>query len=154
MQAPLILQTYLDEVGSAVMADDWVAYRPCIQLPCHVVSFALNKVVATEAELHQGFDDFRDLLRFHRVTDYVRLVEQAVQLEQDMISGAYLSHLLASGQRLLEPFRSLITLRRSDGRWRAVSVTNGLANSRWSQTRPNPSLSTDPTKPDPKEPTK
>ena len=144
MAAPAVLQSFLDEIGDALMADDWPTYRPCVHLPCHIVSFEGNTVVTTEAELRDGFNEFRDKLRFHRVTDYIRLVEHAAQLEHDMISGSYLSHLICNGHRLMDPSRSQITLRLIDGRWRAASVTNGLANSRWSFARQTLSPETDP----------
>jgi hypothetical protein len=32
---------------------------------------------------------------------------------------------------LVPPFRSAITLRHQEGVWRAASITNALANSRW-----------------------
>jgi hypothetical protein len=131
MNTAAILQDYLDTVGSSVMADDWAAYRECILLPCHVVSFSLNKVITDEDDLRRGFVEFRDTLRFHRVTDYIRLVERADLMDDALLSGSYFSHLLCNGHRLLEPFRSQITLRQIGGRWKAVSVTNGLANSRW-----------------------
>jgi hypothetical protein len=129
--AATILQDYLDAVARAVMADDWASYRDAVSLPCHIISHDESKVVATEKDLQAGFDQFRDTLRFHQVTDYIRLVDTATLLDHDLLSGSYLSHLLARSYRILDPFRSQMTLRLQGGRWRAVSVTNGLANSRW-----------------------
>ena len=65
------------------------------------------------------------------MTDYVRLVENAVLLDRALISGQYVTHLIAGSHRLIHPFRSEITLRLIGNNWRAVSVTNTLANSRW-----------------------
>lgn len=131
MDAADSFQAYLDEVSRAVLADDWETYRQCIALPCHIVSHDESKVVATEDDLKAGFDQFRDTLRFHKVTDYIRLVETATLLDRELISGSYISHLLAGGQRIMPPFRSQMTLRLIGNRWRAASVTNALANSRW-----------------------
>ncbi len=131
MHASAILQAYLDEVGRAVMADDWDGYRQCIDLPCHIISTHDSKVVSTVEDLKAGFVQFRDTLRAQRVTDYVRLVEAAAQLDRDLISGLYVSHLIAGSQRLIPPFKSEITLRLVGNNWRTVSVTNTLANSRW-----------------------
>jgi hypothetical protein len=129
--AAAILQDYLDAVAKTVMEDDWPSYRDAVSLPCHVISHDESKVVSTEADLRAGFEQFRDTLRFHQVTDYIRLVESASLLDHDLISGSYISHLLARSYRILSPFRSQMTLRLQGSRWRAVSVTNGLANSRW-----------------------
>ena len=131
MDAAAILQVYLDEVGAAVLADDWDTFRDSICLPCHIVSHNKSKVVTTEADMHAGFEQFRDTLRAQKVTDYVRLVESAGRLDKTLISGKYVSHLLAGGQRVMPPFKSQMTLRLVGIRWRAASVTNGLTNSRW-----------------------
>ena len=131
MDAPETLQAYLDEVSRSVLADDWETYRMCVALPFHIVSHDENKVVSTEDDLRAGFDQFCDTLRFNRITDYIRLVESATMLDQDLISGSYVSHLISHGQRIMPAFRSQITLQLSGNRWRAASVTNALANSRW-----------------------
>jgi hypothetical protein len=131
MDAARILQDYLDEGARAVMADDWASYRDCVHLPFHIITHNESKVVETEDDLRPGFDQFRDTLRAQRVTDYVRLVESASRLDAALISGKYVSHMLAGGQRVMPPFKSQITLRLVGNRWRAASITNGLANSRW-----------------------
>ena len=131
MDATEILQSYLDEVSQTVLADDWETNRACIALPWHIVSHDESKVVSTEHDLEAGFDQFRDTLRFHRISDYIRYVETAATLDLDLISGCYVSHLISHGQRLLPPFRSQMTLRLIGNCWRAALVTNGLANSRW-----------------------
>lgn len=131
MDARAILQSYLDEVSTAVLADDWESYCDAVSLPCHIISHDESKVVATVEDLKAGFDQFRDTLRSQRVTDYIRLVESATQLEPSLISGKYVSHLISNGHRLMPPFLSQITLRLEGNRWRAASVSNALAYSRW-----------------------
>ena len=131
MDALDIFQVYLDMVSLAVMTDDWATYRCAVHLPCHIISHDESKVVATEEDLRAGFDQFSQALRFHKVTDYIRLVEVASRLDAKLISGSYVTHLISGGQRVIPPFRSQLTLRLFDGQWRAVSITNALANSRW-----------------------
>lgn len=147
MDTAAILQDYLDEVSLAVLHDDWQTYRDGISLPCAVITHSESKIVATEDDLRAGFETFRDTLRAQRVTDYIRLVDQAARLDKDLISGSYISHIIAGGQRVVAPFRSLMTLRLVGNRWRAASVTNGLANSRWPLMRlelpPDPALPQD-----------
>lgn len=126
-----IVQSYLNEVGLAVMADDWPTYCSAVCLPFHIVSHDENKVVATLDDLRAGYDLFRDMLRLQRVTDYIRLVEGASRLDPDLISGRYVSHLISGSQRVVTPFRSEMVLRRAGNRWSAVSITNSLRNSRW-----------------------
>ena len=131
MDSPAILQSFLDEGAAAVLQGDWPTYRDGISLPCAVISHDESKIVETEEDLRAGFDSFCDTLRAQRVTDYIRLVEQAWRIDHALISGSYVSHIMAGGQRVIAPFKSLITLRLVGNRWRADSVTNGLANSRW-----------------------
>ncbi len=131
MDSAGILQSYLDEVSAATLRLDWEAYREAVALPCAVISHDESKVITSEDELKAGFDTFAGTLKALRVTDYIRLVEQASLLDHDLISGSYISHLIAGGQRVLAPYRSIMTLRLVGNRWKAASVTNGLANSRW-----------------------
>ena len=136
-EAAAILQSYLDEVTKAVLAGDWETYRDGVTLPCAVVSHNESKVVETEDDLRAGYDSFRATLLGQKVTDYIRLVEDASFLDRDLISGSYLTHILAGGHRILAPFKSIMVLRLVGNRWRAASVTNGLANSRWPLIRLN-----------------
>ncbi|NEX47585.1 hypothetical protein [Pseudotabrizicola algicola] len=131
MEAGAILQTYLDEIAAAVMAGDFAAYQTGVALPFHLVTHSANLTITTEAALREGFDAFRTMLQTQRVTDYIRLVEGAQCLDPDLLSGRYVTHLISGGMRVLDPFHSQITLRLVEGRWRAASITNALANSRW-----------------------
>lgn len=129
--APQVLQRYLDEIAGAVMRRDWPAYRAGVSLPFQLVTHSASLHIDTEEELRLGFDTFADTLRIQRITDYLRLVESAEQLDEALITGRYITHMMAGAYRVIPPFRSQITLRMEDGRWRAASITNALANSRW-----------------------
>jgi len=131
MDAPALLQSYLDDVAAAVMLGDWASYQAHVCLPFHLVTHTANLTVTTDTELRTGFDDFRETLRLQRITDYIRLVETASQIDPDLITGQYMTHILAGGHRVIAPFRSSITLRLIGNQWRAASITNALANSRW-----------------------
>lgn len=131
MDTPAILQTYLDEVSAAVMEDDWETYRAGVSLPCAIITHDDSTIIQTDADLRAGFEMFRNTLRTLKVTDYIRLVESAARLDPELISGSYVSHVISGGNRVIAPYRSTITLRLVGNRWRAASVTNGLAKSRW-----------------------
>ncbi len=131
MASRAILQAHLDEVSFAILQDDWETYRKGITLPCAVITHRETKLVMTEADLTEGFDDFRSTLRSLRVTDYIRLVDQAIRLDEDLISGSYVSHVISGGQRIMAPFQSTMTSRQAGRRWCETAVCNGLANSRW-----------------------
>jgi hypothetical protein len=129
--APHILQHYLDSIAGAVLRRDWPADRAGVTLPFQLVTHTTSLHIATEDDLRLGFDTFARTLHIQRITDYVRLVEGAERLDEVLIIGRYITHLMAGAHRVLPPFRSHITLRLEDGRWRAASITNALANSRW-----------------------
>ena len=131
MDAAAILQSYLDEVAATVMTLDWPTYRDCMCLPLLIISHDENKVVTNDDDLRAGFEIFGQTLRTQQVSDYIRLVETASRLDADLISGGYVTHLMSRGNRILAPFKSQITLRLTGNRWRAASIANPLANSRW-----------------------
>ena len=125
------LQLYLDEVAGAVLRQDFAAYRERVALPFQLVSHTASLHINTDHDLRLGFDSFAQTLRLQRITDFLRLVEGAEDLDEALISGRYVTHMMAGAHRVIPPFRSQITLRHEAGRWRAASITNALANSRW-----------------------
>lgn len=131
MQVAATLQAYLDDMGTAVMTGDFETYQAGVVLPFHLVTQTESVSLATEEDLRIGFDSFVAMLKSQRVTDYIRLVESAQVLDPDLIAGRYITHVIAGGMRVFDPFSSQITLRRVDGRWRAASITNAVAKSRW-----------------------
>lgn len=131
MTTSSIAQTYLDEIAAAVMSGDYQAYRRGMTLPFYLITHTANLAVTTEEALRDGFDTFCSLLQIQRVTDYIRLVDSAQRLDADLISARYVTHLIAGGTRITEPFHSQITLRMTGDRWCAASITNALSNSRW-----------------------
>ena len=125
------LQLFLDEVAGAVMRSDYAAYRERVTVPFQLITHTANLHIDNDADLRQGFETFAQTLRVQRITDYIRLVEGAEEMDDVLITGRYVTHMMAGGHRVIPPFRSQITLRHEDGRWRAASITNALANSRW-----------------------
>jgi ketosteroid isomerase-like protein len=127
-----ILQTWLDDVGRAVLAGDYDTYLRHVVLPFANVNPVATLIVTTEAELRTGFDVFVDMLRHQRVTDYIRLVSEAHTIGEAMIAGSYVTNILANGQRVVPPFTSTVVLRRSgDGHWQAATIANPLAATAW-----------------------
>jgi len=131
MQATAIAQTYLDEVAAIVMTDDWAAYCDTISRPFLLVSHDTTLSFATPEDIRGVYEDFRLLLRTQRVTDLIRLVECAEQIDQALISARYVTHLMAGSHRIMDPVRSSISLRLEGNRWRAASIANAVSNSRW-----------------------
>lgn len=131
MKTQETLQEWLDTVSDAVMRGDYAVYRAHVCLPFHLITHTASLRIEDDPPLRAGFDSFVQMLRSQRVTDYIRLASGAEQLDDVLITGRYVTHLLVGGTRLMPPFKSAITLRREDGVWRAASITNALANARW-----------------------
>ncbi len=131
MTARDIVQAYLDEVSAIVMANDWEAYTDVVCRPFMLITHAETLIFATPDEIRTIYTRFHDLLRSQRVTDYIRLVEGAEQIDPDLISARYVTHLMSGSMRIMDPVRSGITLRLEGNRWRAASISNAVSNSRW-----------------------
>jgi hypothetical protein len=132
MPSVTILQSWLDEVGQAVMDGDFAAYARHVVLPFANVNPVATLIVATEAELRTGFDVFVDMLRTQRVTDYIRLVSEAHTIGEQMIAGSYVTNLLSDGKRIAPPFTSTVVLRRAQGGfWQAATIANPLMSPAW-----------------------
>ena len=72
-----ILQSCLDDVSTAGLADDWITCRDAVGLPCHIISGDESTVLAALNDLKAGYDPFRATLRAQRVTDYFRRIDNA-----------------------------------------------------------------------------
>lgn len=131
MPALQLLQSYLDEIGNAVLTGDWLTYRDHVQLPFTLITETATLNVITEEDLRKGFDSFHNMLKFQKITHYIRLAESVVDLDDRLMSGRYVSHFMAGTHRILPPFRSTITLRLVGNTWRAVAITNAISNMRW-----------------------
>lgn len=132
MPAVTILQSWLDEVGQAVMDGDFAAYARHVVLPFANVNPVATLIVTTEAELRAGFDVFVDMLRTQLVTDYIRLVSEAHTIGEYMIAGSYVTNLLSDGKRIAPPFTSTVVLRRPQvGPWQAATIANPLMSPAW-----------------------
>lgn len=131
MQATAIAQSYLDSVADSVMTDDWESYADSISRPFLLVTHDHTLSFATPDEIRGIYDEFRLLLRTQRVTDYIRLVDTAFQIDPGLITARYVTHLMAGSHRIIDPVRSSLSLRLEGNRWRAASITNAVSNSRW-----------------------
>lgn len=125
------LQGYLDHMAKAVLSDDFETYERHVSLPFQLVTETASLVVHTLADLESGFDEFVEMLRAQRVTEYIRVAKSAMMSDNQMISGRYETHLLCEGKHVVPSFVSRISLRREDGVWRAVSIVNATRNERW-----------------------
>lgn len=131
MRASTILQSYLDEMGKAVMNEWFEVYAERIELPLNILTSAANLTIRTRAELEEGFDDFSEMLRSQGVTDMLRTVQAATFQGNDHIVGVYETRLMA-GEKLAMPiFHSKMWIGCYDGVWKAVKIHNTTKEARW-----------------------
>lgn len=133
-----ILQETLDDLGSAVMTDDWEGFCARIVIPFELETEAARIKVVSLDEMREGYDTFRDMIVARRVSDYVRLVEHATFDGPDTICGTYVSHLLGNGVRVVPPYRSMMILQRQGNRWSVRRIANSWKNDRWPILTPRP----------------
>ena len=124
-----ICQTYLDEVSIALLTNNFQMYFNAMHLPFFLIGPRSNQVVATDADLRAGFADYQQVLRSQQVTQLIRLADSATLLDDRLICGAYQTHVLSRGTWVSNPHKSLISLRKVDGSWKAAAVTNSFYNS-------------------------
>lgn len=131
MRASTILQSYLDEMGKAVMNEWFEVYAAQIELPLNIVTSAANLTIRTREDLEDGFDEFVEMIRSQGVTDILRTVQAATFQGNEHIVGVYETRLMA-GEKLAMPiFHSKMWIGCYDGVWKAVKIHNTTNEARW-----------------------
>ena len=126
-----ILQSYLDEVGLAVMADRFEAYMARVELPLRILTSSASLKVATTADLKDGFDTFVELIESQGVTQMVRSVHAAAFQGNNHIVGVYETRLMCEVHQLLPTFHSKMWIGCYGGTWKAIKIHNTTKDSRW-----------------------
>ena len=124
-------QAFLDAIVDGSRARDFEAFERHMALPLTVILPGGTLTVADAADLRAGFEGDLAALDGHGVTDYVRVATSMTWVGPSLAAGAYDTHLLRNGQRVVEPFASVAMLRREDEAWRLASVMHAMAHDRW-----------------------
>lgn len=131
MRASTILQTYLDDMGKAVMNEWFEDYAGRIQLPLTILTSSASITVANRADLEDGFDDFVEMIRSHGVTHMQRTVQAATFQGNDHVVGVYETRLMAGEKLALPVFHSKMWIGCYDGVWKAIKIHNTTHEARW-----------------------
>ena len=131
MQPIAILQTYLDDLGHAVMSEQFEAYAARIQMPLRILTSSANLNIATIEDLEDGFDDFIAMLQSYGVTSMIRTVQAAVFQGTDHIVGVYDTRLMNERQQVLPTFHSKMWIGCYGGVWKAIKIHNTTKAARW-----------------------
>lgn len=131
MPARTILQTYLDQMGQAVMNEWFEDYAARIQLPLSILTSSASLTITTRADLEEGFDDFVEMIRSRGVTHMQRTVEAASFQGNDHIVGVYETRLMACQELALPVFHSKMWIGCYGGCWKAIKIHNTTKEARW-----------------------
>jgi hypothetical protein len=126
-----ILQTYLDDIGKAVMDERFEIYAEMIELPLTILTSSARLKIDTLDALEQGFDAFTDMLQGFGVTRMVRTVKQARFQGNDHIVGLYETRLMSGSRQALPTFHSKMWIGTYDGAWKAIRINNTTNDARW-----------------------
>ena len=129
--AASIYQRNLDAVSHALWARDLPAMLRHIAIPNQVVTEDAEIVIASPDEMFIVMTDFRDAMEGLGADRYLRLCRDAAYVpgRPDMISGRHDTFILRNGRDLRPPYRSRMTLIRTDaGDWRALRVESAASN--------------------------
>lgn len=126
-----VLQTYLDEIGKAVLDERFEIYAAMIELPLTILTSSARLKIDTLETLEEGFDAFTDMLLGMGVTDMVRSVKHARFQGNDHIVGLYETRLMNGSRQVVPTFHSKMWIGNYDGRWKAVRINNTTNDARW-----------------------
>ena len=127
----LELQSYLDQTVDSFIENDPETFIGLLDLPFTVISTQGTQVATSQEELRIAHQAYVSTIRAHGVTDLIRLAQQTISVEPDLVVGVYETHVLRNGHRLVDPYRSAIMLRRKGEMWIATSVMNSSAHTDW-----------------------
>lgn len=130
-------QAWVDARSKSFLDQDFDAHLELVQVPFAIATRTAVLVVPDLDELRIGFDSWSDMLRSQKATDMICTARQVDSIHDDMISGTFDTEILRDAVRVCDPYRSTATLRCIDGKWKAISIANGLTNSTWPFVLPN-----------------
>lgn len=127
----LNLQEFMDKVIDIIRQDDADGYLSMIELPYQVITARETRTFVRRQEMREHFQLFRIGLHQLGFHDLEHRVTSATMLGADLATGIYETQLHRDDQLFIAPYRSCITLRRTGGKWRAVSTAHTSGHADW-----------------------
>ena len=127
----LDLQGFMDRVVEVIRADDLEGYLDMIALPYQVITATSTLTFRRQRDMEDHFHLFRLGLREMGFRDLSHHVISTTMLGASLATGIYETRLVREDRRLVAPYRSCITLRKNDDRWRAVSTAHTIGHADW-----------------------
>jgi len=130
-RAMVLLQEVLDIQSQALLQGDIALMRSTIALPYRRMTRDVDVIVETEADLEMEVRAFAGSLRSLSTNALIRLVTDAEFLNDTLIEGYYVTHVLHNATAMVPSYDNRIVLERIDGAWKLVEVTSNLVSQRW-----------------------
>lgn len=130
-----IYQAALNEVSTAVLADDFDRYALMIDLPYLVHTEDARHLISTREELLPTFRAVHRTLRAQGVTHYERVARAGDYVHRDRIEGWHHTHLISNGALVKFPHRSKHAIVRRDEAWLFSEAHYAIRADRWPLTQ-------------------
>jgi hypothetical protein len=125
---PLVTyQLFLNRLTRANVSGDFDAFGALCETPFASHLAQDDILIRTDPEARRFFDVVSAILEEHGIEDFLRVSEHAQYISARELCGYHTSRFLVNGLDALEPITSRMILRRTDTRWRLVSVTNSVS---------------------------
>ena len=111
----------LELTGHALLSNNFALFSRCFHLP-HIIETADHKrVLNTLEELQAVFDSVVDDYARRRVTNLVRITEEAEFRSDTRLEAAHITHMMSGDQRVKDPFPCFSVLELIDDRWQITA---------------------------------
>lgn len=127
----LNLQAFMDEVIDVIMRDDVDGYVDMISLPYQLITATETRSFLRPADLRDHFALFKIGLQQLGFEGLSHHVLSTTMLGESLATGIYETRLYRTGNDIIAPYRSCITLRLTDSKWRAVSTAHTVGHADW-----------------------
>lgn len=116
-----ITQDLLDRSGEALISGNFEMMKSCFILPQGFSTFDGKRMVETEDQLRDVFNNVRDEYARQGVTKLIRTIVAATRKSDTQIEATHISHMFAGNLRISKPFPVFAVTRWTGTDWRVAS---------------------------------
>ncbi|MEQ6201628.1 hypothetical protein ABMC88_01115 [Sulfitobacter sp. HNIBRBA2951] len=133
----VIYQRLADRISDRLLAGDLDGCIACLQLPFSLATNGGATVYSEVEQLRAALDASYQSMRVRKITDHIRLVQEAQFVGPDKIIGTHTTNTLVNGLRDIAPYLSRMVLDRGrDAIWRVSSADHAIENTAFPVLRP------------------
>ena len=125
-----IADRLLYQTGRGLVSGDYKLCQACFDIPHLIETSDTKRVIRSDDELRQVFDNMQDHYRKNGVKDMARMVLSAEFIDPDTIGSTHVSRLLkADGKIFRKPFPVYSILKRYGTSWKISSSIYAILDS-------------------------